>query len=256
MAGSTSVRQWLVGSATRTEPLRLYCFPHGGGSVAEYLRWSGQLPGVEVWAVQLPGRGSRIDEPPVPHLEVLATTIADQVPFAEPYAFFGHSFGALLCFEVARALRASGRALPVRLFASGYPAPDLPLGQPPIQHLPDQDFLAEISRRHDALPEQVLQDADLRAAVLPGLRMDYRALEDYRFRIEPSLPFPITAVAGADDAISRADLDGWQRQCEPPVSVCRLPGGHFYLHDRRDRLLRTVAAQLRAAISAKVDSQC
>ncbi len=252
MTGVTTglqARRWLVGSVVRTEPLRLYCFAHGGGSVAEYLRWSGQLPGVEVWGIQLPGRGSRIEEPALSDMDSLASEVAEHVRFGEPYAFFGHSFGALLAFEVVRRLREAGRPLPIRLFASGYPAPDTPLTQEPIHRLPDREFLAAISRRYDAVPAEVLHNADLQAAVLPGLRMDYRILETYRYRSESPLPVPITALAGTEDLIGREELQAWDRHCDPPVSVCRFPGGHFYLHARRERLLRTVAAQLRPAVA-------
>ncbi|HTZ42364.1 MAG TPA: alpha/beta fold hydrolase [Jatrophihabitans sp.] len=252
VAAGIQARRWLVGSAARTEPLRLYCFAHGGGTVAGFLRW--QLPGVEVWGVQLPGRGSRLDEPAPEDMASLAAELAEQVRFGTPYAFFGHSFGALLAFEVTRSLRRAGRTLPVRLFASGYPAPDLPLTQEPIHQLPDADFLAAISRRYDAVPPEVLQNADLAAAVLPALRMDYRLLETHRHRAESPLPVPITALAGSDDLIGGEELRGWGRQCEFPVSVCLIPGGHFYLQAKQDRLLRTISAQLRPAVAGSARS--
>src|SRR3990170_4915825 len=94
------VPQWLAGTAARSEPVRLYCFPHGGGSVADYVRWNTRMPGVEVWGVQLPGRGSRVAEQHITRIDKLVATIADEVGFRAPYAFFGHSFGALITYEL------------------------------------------------------------------------------------------------------------------------------------------------------------
>lgn len=42
---------------------RLICFPHAGGGAGAYADWADGLPaGIEVTAVQLPGRRNRLDE--------------------------------------------------------------------------------------------------------------------------------------------------------------------------------------------------
>jgi surfactin synthase thioesterase subunit len=253
---TTSARRWLVGTASRTQPIRLYCFPHGGGSVAEYVRWAPQLPGVEVWGVQLPGRGTRIAEPPLLEMAEVAAAIAHEVPFVGPYAFFGHSLGALVAYEVSKKLRDAGARLPDRLLLSGYPAPELARTHSPIHHWPDEQFLAEVDRRHGGLPAEVHSDASLRAAVLPALRTDFQVLETYRHQPEAPLPCPITAMAGVDDHISIEELQAWGGHTAVGVTVCRFPGGHFYLHERRDRVLRTLATQLRNLTIPEQDRQC
>ena len=45
-----------------------------------------------------------------------------------PFAFFGHSMGALISFEVARQLRRQGDSAPAGLLVSVCPAPQVPLG--------------------------------------------------------------------------------------------------------------------------------
>lgn len=244
-----STKRWLVGTPLRGAPLaHLYCFPHGGGSPAEYVQWGPRMPQVEVMSVQLPGRGSRLNEPPFRRMNELTETIVNEVEFRPTFAFFGHCMGALVAYEVTRTLRRRGLPLPERLFVSGFRAPHLPQRELPIHDLPDDEFLAEVDRRQ-GLPDEVRQDADLRAATLLGLRADYELLETYRYAPEPPLPLPITAQAGTDDDVD--DLAAWQQHTTVPLAVRRFPGGHFYLREQRDRVARTVSSTLLASARAE-----
>src|ERR1700754_4806453 len=102
------MKSWIVG--TRINPgasLRLFCFPYAGGSAAIYHAWQRHLPeNVEVCAVELPGRGGRLKEKPFDRMAPLIDGLTDALlPFLDlPFAFFGHSMGSLLCFELARML--------------------------------------------------------------------------------------------------------------------------------------------------------
>jgi surfactin synthase thioesterase subunit len=242
---------WLVGTAARSEPVRLYCLPHGGGSTADYVRWSARMPGVEVWGVQLPGRGGRVAEQPVTRVDKLVAAIADEVGFRAPYALFGHSFGALVVYELAVELRRRGHPLPARIFVSGFPAPHRPRGTAPIGHLPDEEFLSEVNRRHGGVPEEVRRDPSLLAAVLPALRADYQALESYVYVPEPELACPLTVLNGADDAVAAADLAAWQDLTTAPIVRRTFPGGHFYLLERPDQVVRAVLATLRQLVRSQ-----
>ncbi|MDQ3951623.1 MAG: thioesterase domain-containing protein, partial [Actinomycetota bacterium] len=104
-----SADRWTVVARPNQDPrVRLFCFPYAGGSAATYRTWSDVLPpDVEVQAVQLPGREWRLKEEPFrsvfPLVEELAVVLKDR--FESPFAFFGHSLGALISFELARELR-------------------------------------------------------------------------------------------------------------------------------------------------------
>ena len=54
--------------------------------------------------------------------------------------------GALVAFELARALRASGAPQPIHLLVAGRQPPQMPNIEPPIGGLPDDEFLAEVRR--------------------------------------------------------------------------------------------------------------
>src|SRR6185369_9129448 len=97
-------------------------------------------PDIEVLGVQLPGRGSRFKEPLATELSPLLDALALEITRLgedAPFAFFGHSMGALIAFEVARELRRRGAPLPSHLFVSGHRAPGLPERDAPLHHLSD-----------------------------------------------------------------------------------------------------------------------
>jgi surfactin synthase thioesterase subunit len=223
--------------------VRLYCFPHSGGSAGEYLRWADRLPDVEVWGLQLPGRGGRHREPAFTRMPALVRELVADVRFDGRFALFGHSLGALVAYEVARALRAAGRRPPAWLFASGHPAPDLPRTAPPLHHLPD----AELAGRIGTLPPEVRDDPGLLDLALPAYRADLAIVETYRHVPGEALDCPITVIGGTEDEPTDAELAAWRRHTTGPFALHCLPGGHFYLRERRDALLRIVAGALRPA---------
>src|SRR5262249_6510651 len=136
--------QWVTPiRTTPSAPLRLFCFPFAGGGAAMFHQWARLLPGgVQVCPVQLPGRAARRKGPLFTSLPQRVQELAQVLPphFDRPFAFFGHSMGAMISFELARQLRRQGRPMPARLFLSGRRAPDLPI-PPAIHHLPENDFL-------------------------------------------------------------------------------------------------------------------
>src|SRR5881398_82569 len=79
--------------------VRLFCFPYAGGGASIFRTWANDVPtGVEVCPVQLPGRESRLIEQPFTRLSPLVQALAQAIsPYLDvPFAFFGHSMGALI----------------------------------------------------------------------------------------------------------------------------------------------------------------
>jgi medium-chain acyl-[acyl-carrier-protein] hydrolase len=250
MQRSTAVRDpWVVFPRRLPDArLRLFCFPYAGGGASIYARWAELLPpGVELAAVQLPGRESRLAEKPYAALAPLVETFAEVLaPYMElPFAFFGHSNGGLMAFELVRLLRRQGRQLPVHLFVGGRPAPQVKLTDPPIHALPHDEFIAAL-RRFGATPEEVLESAEIMALVEPLLRADFALGETYVYTPEPPLPVPISAYGGATDAeVPLWQVEAWQEQAGGAFRFETFPGGHFFLHDDRARLLEVLGRELR-----------
>jgi medium-chain acyl-[acyl-carrier-protein] hydrolase len=223
--------------------LRLFCFPYAGGAATAYREWAGRVPRtIEVCPVHLPGRG-----PPFRRL-------ADLVPAAleglrshldRPFAFFGHSMGALVVFELARELRRRGAPLPVRLVVSAHEAPHRPPPLPPVSHLPDAELIAEVRRRFDGIPDAVMSEPELLALLVPVLRADIAMLESYVYAPEDPLPCPVTCLAGEDDRhLVREDLLAWAEQTRGSFRFRLLPGGHFFIDGSRDAVLASIVEDL------------
>ena len=77
--------------------------------------------------LELPGRGLRFGEALHTDAASLVAQLAGELQgtldSASPYAFFGHSLGGLLAFELAHAMRRRGLEGPLALFLSGVSRP-------------------------------------------------------------------------------------------------------------------------------------
>ncbi|GAA4183196.1 alpha/beta fold hydrolase [Streptosporangium oxazolinicum] len=237
--------RWLLCRERRPEArLRMYCFPHSGGSPGEYMRWSDALPDVEVWAVQLPGRGSRREEAPSTSMPELVEALVSEVEFVAPYVLLGHSLGALVAYETALALRDRGSPGPAALYLSGYRAPHLHEPGPDLPKLGDEDLAAVIESEHGPLPEEVKADPDVLAAALEVVRADLTIVATYRpVRVEP-LTCPLVILGGDRDEESGESLTAWSRYTTGPCDVWTFPGDHFYFRERTDDFLRHLATGL------------
>ena len=177
------MNDWLLRRSRRPEAShRLYCFPFAGGSPGGFLRWENRLPQVEVWGVLPPGRGMRFEEQPYTRVADLVRDLVGAVDFTPPFLLFGHSLGALLAFETARALHAAGRPAPLALVVSAHRPPHMPHGDVPIHSLPDDEFADEIARRYPAPPPELAEDPEFLAQSHRMLRSDLELFETYRHR--------------------------------------------------------------------------
>lgn len=249
--------RWTVRRHRRPDAVAvLYCFPHAGGLPGEYVRWADDLPGIEVRGVHLPGRTTRRAEPPYTRMDALVDALVSAVDFenpdatdssgnagnaGRPFVFFGHSLGALVAFEVARELRARGRASPRRLIVSSCPAPPLPPVARPVDGLSDDELLDAIERGTGEPMAHLREDADLREHALASFRADYALLERYAPGPAEPLDRPVTVLAGSEEPWSPW-RDGWAAHTSAATELRVAAGGHFYFRggQGRDDLLHAL----------------
>ncbi|MFG2972248.1 thioesterase II family protein [Streptomyces sp. NPDC048331] len=211
--------------------LRLVCFPHAGGSAAFFHRWGRALPDIEVHAVRYPGRADRSAEPPATDVLQLAHDTAQAVLAGVdgPVALFGHSLGATVAFETARALRAEG-AEPVHLFVSGSRAPHLPPSDLAHRAARDDAGILATLRELGGTDDRLLNTPLFRDVVLPTIRGDFHLADTYRHHPAAPLSCPLTALVGdTDPEVSAADCAAWSPLTRGPFTHQVLPGDHFYL---------------------------
>lgn len=213
---------------------RLICFPHAGAGANIFHSWSNAYgPRTSVCAVELPGRWSRHREPALKNLLQLvdAAMVGLEHVLHGRFALFGYSYGALVAFELARALRRRGAAAPEHLFIAARSAPQLGMRNSPIHALPDAGFLQEMDRRYGGIPDAIRREPDLLALVLPVMRADLTAVETYRYSPEPPLDIPITVFGGKDDrGLTTETAEAWREQTTSGFEFHILPGDHFVLN--------------------------
>ena len=249
MTTTTAFDSWIAFRKLNPQArLRLFCFPYAGTGASIFRTWPDGLPAdVEVCPVQFPGRGTRLMETPFTQLSHLVQALAQAlVPLLDkPFAFFGHSMGALVGFELARQLRRQSGVQPVRLFVSAARAPQIPHRDRPIHALPEGEFLAEL-RRLNGIPEKVLEEAELMQIMLPVLRADFAVYETYVYSTEPPLHCPISTFGGLQDQrVSRGDLEAWRNQTNGSFSLRMFPGDHFFWRTTQPLLLQVLSQDLR-----------
>ncbi len=228
--------------------LKLFCFPYAGGdAMSIYHSWRNAFPvEIEVFAAQLPGRGARVNETPLTRLEPLVERLAHVMrpQLNGPFALFGHSMGALICFELARLLRAQCGISPAHLFVSGCRAPHLRGDQPITYSLPDAEFVEELQRLNGT-PLEVFSQPELLELVLPLLRADFELCQIYSYVPGPLFECPITAFGGLDDEITREEVSQWAQHTTKAFDLRMLPGDHFFIRRKDATVAQIVSAKCR-----------
>ncbi|MDZ7959069.1 MAG: thioesterase II family protein [Aulosira sp. DedQUE10] len=244
----SNLNSWIICPKPNPQAaLRLFCFPYAGGSSLIFRTWADFLPPcIEVCAIELPGRGRQMRLPPYNKIELLVDAIASNThPYLDkPFAFFGHSMGGLVSFELTRLLRKRYGIVPARLFVSGRRAPQIPDSEPPIHYLPEIAFIEEL-RHLNGTPREVLENAELMQLFLPILRADFAVLETYTYTPKPPLECPITVFGGLQDSeVGCDELQAWQEQTKAGFNLQLFHGDHFFLHSAQSLLLEKLAKYL------------
>jgi pyochelin biosynthetic protein PchC len=253
---------WVRRLRPSTADRRLVCLPHVGGAASYFAPLAAALSGTaDVLALQYPGRQDRRGEPCVDSIESLTAAILPELrPWLDrPFVLLGHSMGAVVAFELARALEAEAGP------ADGAPADGAPSGGPgaaagvegaaplalvvsgrrgpttwrdeQLHRAGDERMLQELTRLAGT-PAALLEDEDVRQMVLPALRADYTAIETYRWQPGPPLRCPVWALVGEEDPLTTKDeAAAWEVHTRGPFELRTFPGGHFYLADLHPDLL-------------------
>jgi medium-chain acyl-[acyl-carrier-protein] hydrolase len=244
---------WMICSTPKPQAhLRLFCFPYAGGGASVYRAWANALSSeIKLWRVQLPGRETRLSEPPFSCFTPLRQTLAPILrPYLQtPFAFLGHSMGALIALELARYLHRHDKLGPAHLFISAHRAPQLPDPNLPSYHLPTSAFI-ETLRRLQETPETILYNVELIQLILPILRADFALCETYTYETQAPLACPISAFGGVqDDKVSRDELAAWCAQTQNVFILRMFPGNHFFLHIAQELLLWVLSQELLQLVS-------
>jgi medium-chain acyl-[acyl-carrier-protein] hydrolase len=232
--------------------MKLYCFTPAGSGASFFNPWKAVAESdIEIVPFQLPGREDRFGQAPLLHIEQMASLWLRQtaLPQFHPYAVFGHSMGAMVAFEALRMQRKRGLPAPALAIYSAHQAPHLEVRAGRIAHLPEAEFLREVVALGGIQPA-VLAHPELVEFILPALRSDFAACENYRFVSEGPLGVPFLILAGESDPwVDREGLAAWSEHTSAGCRLEMFPGNHFYFQGNPAPVIRLIREQLRAVPS-------
>lgn len=217
----------------RAEVPKLFCFPYAGGGSAIFRGWDALIIACDVVPIRLPGREMRLSEPASSRLSELVPTIADAIveSAVRRFAFFGHSMGGLIAYEVTRELERRGDRLPSLLCVSARHTPSGQIG-PEWERAPylgDDDFVAFLGGLSPDT-ERLLADRSLRELVLPALRADFRLCVGPRASGQDLVSVPILSLAGSDDQFVRPhETMSWAEFTDDRFAQEVIQGDHFFV---------------------------
>jgi surfactin synthase thioesterase subunit len=243
---------WFTRIGPRRDGPVILCFPHAGAGPSVYRTWLQYMPeDVELQAVHLPGREKRLQEPRYRELPPLIAAVADgcEVLRGRQIAFFGHSLGALLAFELARVLSGQGSG-PVCLAVSAAVAPHLlNVERPSSYQYPDDELLAGLLEL-GYLPEPLRTSPEFIKMFLPLLKDDFAIGHGYRYQPGEPLACPLLAFGGDADLTATVEsVDAWRQHTRAAFSCTILSGGHFYLTEYLAQIIGPLVTVLRASMA-------
>ncbi|WP_435105219.1 thioesterase II family protein [Arhodomonas sp. AD133] len=230
----------------------LLCLPCAGASAAMYLRWRRLLPAwIDLVAVELPGRGARMDELYIEDIDRLTERLCtEHTPALRGrYALFGHSMGALLAYRMALRQRALGRDAACALFASASAGPSR---RDPDRFAGEDDDAALIVDLHaqGGTPQAVFDSPELLRLTLDTLRADYRVCDSFRDTRPAPLDVPLHVFAGRNDDIAKESIEAWRREAGAEFSLHWFDGGHFFIRRYEHEAVAAIARMLAQSSAA------
>lgn len=221
---------------------RIFAFPYSGAGASLFNQWSKHCfnnSTTDLIGVQLPGRGSHLKTKPFSDLPLLIEqlVIAIKPLLDKPFIFFGHSLGALIAFELCRALRREDLPLPKHLFISAFRSPELPNPNRPLHQLSKAGIVDEL-RNYAGTPKEILADHKIMMLFLPLLRADFSLHETYQYQTDTPLSCPISILSGTDDHVAKpASMKNWQQQTSNRFDHTQYPGDHFFLNQQYQSII-------------------
>ena len=220
---------------------RLICFPYAGGSASVFQPWhSLSSADLEVVAVQLPGRENRFVEPLIHDMPTLIDQLESNIAHLldKPLIFFGHSLGAIVCYELIQRLQArNNNPVKLAIFSGCRPPHRYDVEQ--ISHLPNLQFMQMLAKR-GGVPNVIMEDTELMELVAPILKADFGMAENYRCQSRQKLFCHIATLYGQKDPFATGEqVTAWQELVAPEFNTqCKaFANDHFFVNSNAEQVM-------------------
>ncbi|MGG4442600.1 thioesterase II family protein [Brevibacillus fortis] len=241
--------------------MKLFCFPYAGGLPSIYYGWRRVLSPafleIDPFEVRPSFLGDSI---------VLSTSIYEVLEDVyqritpelgeEPFAFFGHSMGGLIAFELTRKLLQNGGPLPQHLFLSASRVPHAYRKLVKTYDLPHNEFIESL-RTLGGTPDEILDNHELLELFLPTIRADFQAVQTYEMNTDlpQQIPVNMSVLFGKEDSIELQDIVAWRDYGGRECKFYPMPGGHFFIHHQMNPILAIIQDTLNAKQTVAIRAQ-
>ncbi|MDP4177201.1 MAG: thioesterase domain-containing protein [Bacillota bacterium] len=236
--------------------IKLFCFPYAGGSASIYTRWK-KLIGDSIlfYPIELSGHGKRIMEAPYKEfndiINDMLNTISKEDIDNSSYAFFGHSMGALIVYELTMRIYKENIKGPKQVFISGMSIPENNFYFKNIHLLSENELLNELVKL-GGIPQEVLENHNLIRVFTPIFKNDFRLLNYYlNERHQDKFKCDLTVFYGSEDIIQEQDILQWQNYTEKSSSFYKLNGGHFFINKQFQDITKIINGILNNGLQVK-----
>lgn len=227
--------------------IKLFCFPYAGGAANVFNSWKRKMElGVDIIPVEYAGRGNRMNEPLHECMDDLVRDVylCHKKQFNGDYAFFGHSMGALVAYELACKVSCELETIPRHLFVSGRRSPEMKR-EHNIHLLADDQFLYQLQEMGGNV-NLLIDNHELKSLFLPILKSDFKILELHEASPNRKpLKIPFTVMSGSRDKLAmKADLERWKSFTSNECNQYELEGGHFFIEESESQVIELVRSKL------------
>lgn len=225
------------------ERIQVFCFPSAGSNASLYRAWYNakkNASDIDFIPVEIQGRGNHITSPAAASIDEL---VKDFLPvflkvMRPPYILYGHSFGAIVAFQVAHTLQQRGLHLPEKLIVAGRHAPHMKSPSPLNSVSTDVEIIEEI-KKMGGTPDAILSHPEMLQFTLAQLRGDLRTHESFKYTGQ-KLQIPIEAHCGTQDDANKVIVDYWKEVTAEEFHVKEFEGNHFFIQSLGDTYLNSL----------------
>ncbi|NRT86795.1 beta-ketoacyl synthase N-terminal-like domain-containing protein [Clostridium beijerinckii] len=264
-----NIGAWIMHrKANLNAKIKLFCFPYGsGGGASIYRNWHNKLPDfIEICPIQLPGKENRIKEDAFRDINTAVDTIKEIIlpELDRPYAFYGHSMGALIAYKLAYDLKVKNNNGPNHLFVGAYSSPTI-IPNPLIlmtkerfrragyTDIPKAEELKsmnseEIEKIVDVITSKVDKSRELVRLYLSTRLSELEMVQSHKQVGKEKFDIPITAFYGkSDDKVKYDEMIKWNDLTTEDFKINSLPGDHLFLKEDQseDNLLELMGLELK-----------
>lgn len=221
--------------------INLVYFHCAGGSAYHAKPWVDHLDkNFNLYSVQLPGHDQRLSEQPLSSVKLIAEKLKSEFKsiLRKKTVFIGHSLGALLAYELAKKLPENYSLKALVVIASR--PPNILPENPFSEEASDVVFIEKL-RTYGGLPDNILENKDLLNLLLPAIRADAMASENYCDSPLKQLDCPVFVFYGNKDLFVDAKMASeWGLFTKSEHRCFEFPAGHFLHVEENDSFLSCI----------------